>query len=221
MNDRKQTSAVRLDPERVVRTALGLLDEEGLEGLTLRRIAKELNVQAPALYWYFKNKQVLLDEMAATMLRDLLAEGTFSSTELPWSKWMALSMKGLRRMMLRYRDGARVFSGTYLADDSLLEGLEAPLRVMTNAGFTLSQAARAWSTLYAFTIGFVIEEQAVKPRPGERDERYTPRKRARRIDSEKFPLSIAAGKELFSRFDKGYDEGLRLILAGVAQDLDR
>lgn len=221
MNDRKRTPAVRLDPERVVRTALALLDEEGLEGLTLRRIAKELNVQAPALYWYFKNKQVLLDEMAATMLRDLLAEGTFSSTELPWAEWMSLSMKGLRRMMLRYRDGARVFSGTYLADDSLLEGLEAPLRVMTNAGFTLSQAARAWSTLYSFTIGFVIEEQAVKPRPGERDERYTQRNRARRIDSKQFPLSIAAGKELFTRFEKGYDEGLRLILSGVSQGLDR
>ncbi len=222
MNHRGQTTtAVRLDPERVVRTALALLDEVGLEGLALRRIAKELSVQAPALYWYFKNKQVLLDEMAATMLRDLLAEGAFSSTELPWSEWMLLSMQRLRRMLLRYRDGARVFSGTYLADDSLLEGLEAPLRVMTNAGLSTAQAARAWSTLYSYTIGFVIEEQAVKPRPGERDERYTPRNRARRIDSEKFPLSVAAGKELFTRFDKGYDEGLRLILAGVAQDLAR
>jgi len=221
MNGSKRTSAARLDPERVVRTALALLDGEGLDGLTLRRIGKELDVQAPALYWHFRSKQALLEEMAATMLRDLRSQGAFAPAELPWDEWMLQSMQRLRRMLLRYRDGARVFSGTYLADDTLLEGLEAPLRVMTNAGFSIAEAARAWSTLYSYTIGFVIEEQAVKPRPGERDERYAQKNRARRIDSDKFPLSIAAGKTLFSRFDQGYDEGLRLILAGIAQGLDR
>src|SRR5262245_36093000 len=63
-----------LDRETVVRTALRVLDEVGLEGLTLRRIAAELDVQAPALYWHFKNKQELLDEMATTMLVDALVD---------------------------------------------------------------------------------------------------------------------------------------------------
>lgn len=40
----------------VVRAALDLLNEVGLDGLTLRRIATELDVQAPALYWHVKNK---------------------------------------------------------------------------------------------------------------------------------------------------------------------
>lgn len=59
----------RIDRKQVVDTALRLLNEVGLDGLTLRGIAKELNVQAPALYWHFKNKQELLDEMATEMVR--------------------------------------------------------------------------------------------------------------------------------------------------------
>ena len=45
-----------LTREKVVRTALRLLDKVGLDGLTLRKLAAELRVQAPALYWHFKNK---------------------------------------------------------------------------------------------------------------------------------------------------------------------
>jgi len=183
----------------------------------LRRIAQQLDVQAPALYWHFKNKQALLDAMATAMLNDLRAEVANFAPELPWAEWMASNLRALRRMLLRYRDGAKVFSGTYLTDDSALEALELPLRIFTAVGFSAAQAARAWATLYTYTIGFVIEEQAVEPRPGERDERYAPDNRARRIDAARFPLAVAAGEELFTRFDEGYESGLRLILTGIAQ----
>lgn len=163
----------------------------------------------------------MLDEMATTMLQDLLAEDARFSSELPWAEWTAASMQALRRALLRYRDGAKVFSGTYLTDDALLEAQELPLRKLTNAGFSLPQAARAWSTLYLYTIGFVIEEQAVHPRPGEHDERHEPAKRARRIDATKFPLMQAAGQEIFANYDKSFEEGLRLILSGIEQSLNR
>src|SRR5262249_50116230 len=100
---------MRLDRERVIRTALGLLNKVGLERLTLRRIARELSVQAPALYWHFKNKQELLDEMATMMFNDLLSGETPFSSDGPWAESMAGSMRALRRMLLGYRDGAKVF----------------------------------------------------------------------------------------------------------------
>ncbi len=62
-----------LDRHRVADTALRLLNEVGLDGLTLRAIAKELDVKAPALYWHFKDKQALLDEMASEMYRRMAA----------------------------------------------------------------------------------------------------------------------------------------------------
>ncbi|MGO4753248.1 TetR family transcriptional regulator, partial [Streptomyces sp. 2MCAF27] len=109
--------ATRLDRAQVVDTALRLLNEVGLEGLTLRRIAKELNVQAPALYWHFKNKQALLDEMATAMYREMAA-GAAAAPAATWQERVADAQRALRRALLRYRDGAKVFSGSHFTDTS-------------------------------------------------------------------------------------------------------
>jgi AcrR family transcriptional regulator len=207
-----------LDRERIVRTGLRLLGEVGLEGLTLRRLARELDVQAPTLYWHVKSKQELLDEMATAMLRDLLAEG--EAPPGPWPEFVTGAARGLRRMLLAYRDGARVFSGTHLTDDSLIGAMEQPLRRLTEAGFSLDDAARGWSAVYSYVIGSTIEEQAVHPSPGARDERYDPERRALRIDADRHPLAAAAGPALFGDFDDRFEHGLALLVAGMARALD-
>jgi TetR/AcrR family tetracycline transcriptional repressor len=208
-----------LDRELVVRAGLRLLDEVGLEGHTLRRLAKELGVKAPALYWHFENKQELLDEMATTMLRDLVEEMEPPGHDEPWTEYVVGSAWDLRRMLLGYRDGAKVFSGTYLTDDSLLEWMEIPLRKLIDAGFSLRDAVHGYSTIYSYTIGFVIEEQGVHPRPGEPDERYDLARRAKRIDAEKYPLALAAGEELFTGYDERFEHGLRLIVSGIERSI--
>lgn len=206
-----------LDRETVVRTALRVLNEVGLDGLTVRKIATELGVQPPALYWHFKNKQELLDVMAAAVLVDAVREFV-PDEDATWEEWAASYGRGLRRMLLSYRDGAKVFSGTYLADTDLYEPMERALRRATDAGFTLAEATSAWMTIYCYTVGFAIEEQAVHPRPGERDERYDLDRRAERLDAEKLPLAHAAGEELFVGFDERYDRGLALIIRGLRRD---
>lgn len=156
----------KLDRAQVVDAALRLLDETGLEGLTLRRIATELDVKAPALYWHFANKQALLDEMATEMLRRMYA----GPVGVPgsWQEAITTTCRTLRTALLGYRDGARVFSGTRLTDYGHAEGQEALLAAFRRAGFELADAVLAFTTAYAFTTGFVIEEQAVHPVPGER-----------------------------------------------------
>jgi len=186
---------------------LGLLNDVGLEGLTLRRLAQELGIQAPTLYWHIKSKQQLLDEMATTMMRDLLAGAPEPPAE--WRAAMTESAVGLRRMLLAFRDGAKVFSGTYLTDDSLLGAMETPLRVLTRAGFTLPDAVDAWSTVYSFTIGFTIEEQAQDPR-------YEPETRAARLDVARYPLTARAGALQFGDSDARFARGLRIVVDGIA-----
>ncbi|MFP3693803.1 TetR family transcriptional regulator, partial [Burkholderia sp. SIMBA_048] len=58
----------KLDREAVVGTALELLNEVGVDGLTTRKLADRLGVQQPALYWHFRNKRALLDALAEAML---------------------------------------------------------------------------------------------------------------------------------------------------------
>lgn len=154
--------AERLDRERIVRAALELLDEVGLDGLTLRRLAQDLDVQAPALYWHVASKADLLQEMAATMLRDLVDGEAWDEAALTSSSWRQCvldSADALRRTVLARRDGARVLSGATITDDALRSAIEAPLGILTAAGFTPDDAARAWGTVLSYVLGFVMEEQ--------------------------------------------------------------
>ncbi|MET7906443.1 TetR/AcrR family transcriptional regulator C-terminal domain-containing protein [Streptomyces sp. NPDC005355] len=210
-------ATTRLDPAQVVDTALRLLNDVGLEGLTLRRIAKELNVQAPALYWHFKNKQALLDEMATAMYRDM-ARRLAVTEGVTWQERLMEVQRGLRRTLLGYRDGAKVFSGTRFTDTGHAETMDAHLRVLVDAGFTPSAAARASFIVYSFTLGFVVEEQAVEPMEGERARGYDIEKRAERIGAD-YPLAAAAGADLFLDFEERFEEGLRAVVAGIEATL--
>ncbi|MFE9439587.1 TetR/AcrR family transcriptional regulator [Streptomyces sp. NPDC006602] len=201
-----------LDRRRVADTALKLLNEVGLDGLSLRAIAKELDVKAPALYWHFKDKQALLDEMATEMYRRMVAQAALDPGDT-WQERLLRSNRGLRASLLCFRDGARVFSGSRFTGLVHVEQMEETLRLFTAAGFTLTQAVRATSTTYLYTLGFVTEEQSVQPLPGERREGFDVDERARRMAD--FPLSAAAGAEIFEDYDRHFEEGLALLIAGI------
>ncbi|MCW8377839.1 TetR/AcrR family transcriptional regulator [Streptomyces justiciae] len=205
-----------LDRKRVAETALKLLNQLGLDGLTLRAIAKELDVKAPALYWHFKDKQALLDEMATEMYRRMVA-GTALDPGDTWQERLLKSNRGLRTALLGYRDGAKVFSGSRFTSLVHVEAMEDNLRLFTSAGFTLAQAVRASQTTYLYTLGFVTEEQGVEPLPGDRREGFDIEERARLMAD--FPLSAAAGKEIFADYERHFEEGLALIINGIANAL--
>ncbi|MFH7599491.1 TetR/AcrR family transcriptional regulator C-terminal domain-containing protein [Streptomyces racemochromogenes] len=208
----------KLDKKQAVDTSLRLLNEVGLDGLSLRAIAKELDVQAPALYWHFKNKQELLDEMATEMYRRMTADFPLSPG-LSWQDRLLTAHRGLRAALLRYRDGAKVFSGSRFTGTEHAVEMEANLRAFTEAGFTLPQAVRATTTAYFFTLGFVTEEQGVEPLPGERREGFDVAERAARLAD--FPLAAEAGADLFQDYDEGFEEGLALVIAGIEKRYGR
>ncbi|MFC7865343.1 TetR/AcrR family transcriptional regulator C-terminal domain-containing protein [Streptomyces murinus] len=201
-----------LDRARVADTALRLLNEVGLDGLTLRAIAKELDVKAPALYWHFKDKQALLDEMATQMFRRMVA-GTALDPADTWPERLLKINRGLRAALLDYRDGARVFSGSLFTGTDHAPALEENLRLLTDAGLTLAQAVDAGRTVHAYTIGFVTEEQGMRPLSGDQEARTDIADRARRMPDH--PLAAAAGELLFHDYDRQFEEGLAVVIAGI------
>ncbi len=204
-------------------TALRLLNVVGLDGLTLRRIAKELDVQAPALYWHFRNKQELLDEMATEMFRRMIGPLTAKyrsgagQVRETWQEMTVATCSTLREELLGYRDGAKVISGTRMTDDSFAAPLELFMSRFVAAGFALPEAARAWWTAYNFTIGVVIEEQSVYPDPAApqvRDPAYDFADRERRLAAD-YPLAAMAGRQMFGDFEEMFHAGLRIVIAGI------
>jgi AcrR family transcriptional regulator len=210
---------VPLDRQIILRSAFAILNESGPDSLTLRRLAQRLGVQAPAIYWHFKNKQELIDEMGTQVLREAAAEAPAANETQTWESWAMEYGVGLRRTLLRYREGARMFSGTRLTDAAMFAALELSLRKLIGAGFSLQAAILGMGTLYSYTIGFVIEEQAVQPMPDEANPRYDLEERNQRIDRDLYPLAFAAGKEIFTGYADRFQAGLEIIVNGMAKNL--
>jgi TetR/AcrR family tetracycline transcriptional repressor len=151
---------VKLEREEVVRTAVRLLDEVGLDGLSMRRLAKELDVQAPALYWHFKNKQELLDEMLVAMAGD---RNRLPEPGQSWDEWLLARGRQLRQGMLAHRDGARLAASTRPTPD-LLPAVDAMVGVLREAGFTAADGLRMILALSNYVTGSVLEEQGTEDR---------------------------------------------------------
>jgi len=158
----RETKAPRLQPEAVIRAALEILDAEGLENVTLRRIAAKLNVQAPALYWHFKDKQDLTEDMAQTILSNAKLDNFTSPSDInDWPQWLADLMHSVRNALIAHRDGGRVVAGASFGRAYALEKMLAQIaRVLNRAGFDSLHACLAAATTIDYVWGFVIEEQA-------------------------------------------------------------
>ncbi|MEV5711301.1 TetR/AcrR family transcriptional regulator C-terminal domain-containing protein [Actinoallomurus sp. NPDC052274] len=144
--------------EVVVSTALRLLNEVGIDGLSTRRLARELGVQSPALYWHVKSKRELLDLMAEAMMAEALPAGRRPAPH-DWTIWLAEDAHAKRRALLAYRDGARVHAGT-LPTHNELPAVEAQVRALREAGFHPREALRLLLAIDRFVMGWVSEEQA-------------------------------------------------------------
>jgi TetR/AcrR family tetracycline transcriptional repressor len=207
---------MKVNREIVVSAALSLLNEVGLEQLTLRRLAGKLKIQAPTLYWHFKSKEALIDAMATQVLAQGAAHLAPAKDADDWRLWVSSFGHGLRQTLLNYRDGGRMVAGTRLTNTRFMETAEIVGARLVANGLTLRRTVVLLSTVYTFTVSFVIEEQAVFPRPGERSKHYDIQARNARLDVGKFPLLRKAGPILFDRFDRRYKESLQLILRGAS-----
>jgi len=145
--------------EQIVAAALDLLDEAGLAGLTLRRLADRLGIRAPTLYWHVRDKRELLDLVAAAILDQALAGWREPQPGQPWWEWLAARARVMRAALLAHRDSALVVSGNRPAESSL-PGIERQLRALADAGFRPQDGLLALLTLNAYVLGDVIDQQA-------------------------------------------------------------
>ncbi|MCT1657251.1 TetR family transcriptional regulator [Brevibacterium luteolum] len=126
-----------LSQQAIIDTSLRILSRFGMGDLSMRRLARELDVQPSALYWHVKNKQDLFVLLARQMLAAAVAEadGT-EAADLAWA---------LRTVLLRYRDGAEIYAlGLALEGDELIP---EPIR------------ERGGETLMDYIVGALIIEQ--------------------------------------------------------------
>ncbi|WP_433378394.1 TetR/AcrR family transcriptional regulator C-terminal domain-containing protein [Actinoplanes sp. CA-142083] len=140
----------------VLRGARELIDAEGLDGLTMRKLGAHLTVQAGALYWHFPSKQALLDAIAD----DLVAAVADAPPAGPWDQRIVTMAHRLRRALLGMRDGARLVAETSTTEPNSLLAGRTGMQILIDAGMKPDKAAWTMLALSHYIIGHTIEEQS-------------------------------------------------------------
>ncbi|KAF1716427.1 TetR family transcriptional regulator [Pseudoxanthomonas yeongjuensis] len=157
---------VAIKRKQIVEAAFGLLDEGGIEGVNLRKLACSLGIRAPSLYWHFTSKQALIDAVTDTdaLIQDIAREIPEEQSRRATLQQIA---RELRQGFKSHRDGARVHAGTYIASENVLRVAEATIAALVGAGAEIELAASTALDLICYVMGFVIEEQALPDRGGD------------------------------------------------------
>ncbi|HEY3006621.1 MAG TPA: TetR/AcrR family transcriptional regulator C-terminal domain-containing protein [Micromonosporaceae bacterium] len=151
-----------LDRQRIVAEAVALLDAEGLDGVTTRKLAARLGVQSPTLYWHLPNKAALVTAIAEAILDQEVADMTPPEPDERWQDWLIGLAERLRRALLAHPDGARIISASQLCLNMAAIS-ELAMSTLVARGIPLRQARVIVLTVERFTVGHVLEEQAPRP----------------------------------------------------------
>ncbi|RSM75356.1 TetR family transcriptional regulator [Kibdelosporangium aridum] len=193
----------------LIDTALRLLGEVGLEGLTVRRLAAELGVQSPALYWHIRTKQELLDGMAEHII---VAAGMGPPEDgETWQKWLARRARAYRQSLLAHRDGARIVANAAWLSPQTIKLFNDELAAMVDRGFPADLALRTITALSQYTNGFVLQEQAAYSKDATRP-----------VELDSSALLLVAIREGASTIgDDAFDHGVQVIIDGTALALKK
>jgi AcrR family transcriptional regulator len=211
--------APQLTRDKVLDAAVELADREGIEAVTMRRLADQLGAGAMSLYHHLPNKDALLDGMV---------DRVFSEIELPttvvdWKEAMRHRAGSTRAALRRHPWALGRMEATKSPGPADLRLHDAVLGVLRHAGFSVPMAVQAYSVQDAYIYGFALQEKTV---PFGREElREVARERVQEIESRMADVArlypnlaeVVGGyvaKEGFGESD-AFEFGLDVILNGL------
>jgi AcrR family transcriptional regulator len=213
----------RLDRDTVVARALALVDAEGLEALTIRRLAVDLGVTPMALYWHFRNKDELLDALVEHLL------GTVRLPALPavpavggrdWAEQLHAALTAFAAALRPHPAIAPLIQARVLFSAPGLALAERALGLLREGGFTAEQAAQIGGYLVGAVVTLVVAEPGVSAEPDLelRDSHTRARQAAlRSLSPSDYPNVIACAEPLTfcANGDAYFAQGIDLLVAGV------
>jgi TetR/AcrR family transcriptional regulator, tetracycline repressor protein len=206
-----------LDQAQIVRAALALLDEVGLDELTMRRLADRLGVKAAALYRHVHNK----DELLALLGDEISAEIPFASETGSWQSQLSEMAWNVRRGLLAHRDAARVLANTPPVGPRRLKHIEHVLRAVRSVGLKDSDAAHAAYHLNNFVTEFAADEArfaafAANPGSSRRKILAEARKQFKSLPVRDYPTIVALADHLTAdNQDELFQFGIDMFLRGL------
>lgn len=152
-------SRVRLSRERVLEAALMLAARDGIESLTMRKLADELGAGAMSLYYYVPNKEQLLDGMVDLVFSEI----ELPSTGVDWMTAMRNRAISTRAALRRHPWAIGLMEGRTTHGPANLRLHDAVLGCLREAGFSLEMTVHAYSVQDAYIYGFALQETDMTP----------------------------------------------------------
>lgn len=218
----KRSTTAHLSREAVVERALAVADVEGLDALTIRRLATDLGVTPMALYWHVSSKEELLAAMG-----DRLFAGLPPHTDptVPWLDQLR-ELAGALVAALRVHPAAATLAGPrVLQNDEGRELTERALQLLRAAGYPVERAAQIARHILRTAISLVIEAQVVEQGgagsgldPDQRAEALRHKRLALLgLSHQRFPYLVEAAYALTDCEDQDayYNFGIELLILGI------
>jgi len=213
----------RLSRDIVLAKALELVDAEGLDALTMRRLGQELGRDPMSLYRYAENRAALLDGVAELVLDQL----SINAGDPDWKAQLRVLAHDLRRLALQHPNVVPLLVTRPLSTPlglrplGTLRPLEQILSLLVAAGFEPADALHVYRAYYGFLYGHILnelQEYVVDPEENE----VLLRLGLHRLPAKEFPRLRALAPAL-AEYDGGteLDQGLTILLSGLEAQLSR
>jgi AcrR family transcriptional regulator len=202
-----------LSRETVVEAGVALARRDGIESLTMRKLAQELDAGAMSLYHYVRDKEELLDAMVDVVF----AEIELPTTDVDWRTAMRRRAHSTREALNRHRWAVGLMESRLTPGIASIRLHNAVLGCLREAGFSLEQTVQAYSVQDAYIYGFALQEKSI-PFESAEESTAVAEDHARQFAElqEAFPhlAEVVGGHvaEVGYDFAQSFEDGLDLIL---------
>ena len=146
-----------LSRDRVLRAALEVADEGGLDGLTIRSLAQRLGAKPMSLYHHVAGKEEILDGLVDLVF----AEITVPSPSGRWREEMATRARSAREVLRRHSWSIGLLESRTTPGPATLRHHDATIGALRAGGLSIAETAHAYAVLDAFTYGFAVQEASL------------------------------------------------------------
>lgn len=208
----------RLSKAAVVERGLALADAEGLEAVTIRRLAAELGVTPMALYWHFRNKDELLTGLAEAVWAELDVR---VDPHDEWPDQLRRLLTSLVQVLRTHPSASQLLVGSEKrTGDAAMIASETTLEVLQRAGFDLEYSSAIMRNALFTGVMLAMSEPGFEP--GKTEAERTEHSRQTRVrlsllPPDRFPLVVAAAGPMTACDDPDfhYQLGIDMFIAGV------
>lgn len=151
--EKTETPRAALSQALILRTALKIIDNDGLSGLTVRKLSAQLGVTAMAIYRHYKNKAEIERELVDLVVGDY---DVIHHDEEHWMEWVYVTYAKMRQALCTHPGVMPLLDNASYQGSHALAVMDRVLQELKRAGLTPKQAAQLFHTLMAHMIGTVV-----------------------------------------------------------------